>query len=254
MESSESKLKRNFSSLIYFSVKQIGKKEEVAFLDFRSYVIACFSLGDCILEAHDYRQVFDYIGHEKKWDYLNFDPLLELLEEFIDEETRERRREYENAVTAYYTTRRLSETMEKNDLTKTHVCEQPDRQYPNYREICIKLHPHRVTEKSLNYVHQLWGSISRQFSLPSVNTILKRIPSLNVEADCVCATLPYQANEEIRERMKENIQSSDRFMEANSIVEMTFDDGSAYSQVFSGYQSYAVQCRDYVSLFFSIYR
>lgn len=113
MDSNETKLRRKFASLIYFSVSELEKKREIKFLNFRTYVISFFSLGDYILEADNYRQVFDFIGHEKKWDYMNFFPLLELLEEFVGDETRERCREYECAVNAYFTTKRLSETMSK---------------------------------------------------------------------------------------------------------------------------------------------
>ena len=231
IESSESNLKRKFASLVYFSVKELEKKRDVNFLDFQTYVIYCFSLGDHVLELTNYREVFNIIGHERKWDSMNYFPLLELLKEFIDHETEEKRHEYQEAVSAYYATRRLSETMSKNNLIEKHICEQADLPPTNYHEICIKLHPHRVTEKSLNYVQDLWASVSRYFSLPSVKTVLEHIPSHDAMADCVCATLPSQANEELRETMEGNDQCRERFMQANNIIEVAFDDGSIYSQV-----------------------
>ena len=117
-ESSESKLKGKFSALITFAIRFLEKKEEKCFEDFKSYVITFFELDSAVLIATSYRQVFNQISHEKKWDCVNFSPLLEVLGHFIGEESEAICCDYQEAVKAYYATRKLTETISRTDLTK----------------------------------------------------------------------------------------------------------------------------------------
>jgi hypothetical protein len=231
MDKSESKLQRKFASLVYFAVDEIERKSEVKFMNFRTYVITTFVLGDCVLEANCYRQVFDYMGQEKKWDYMNFSPLLELLEEFIDDETRERRYEYLDAFNAFSVTKKITETMSKRDLTKMPQEYEQLEYHHNYREMCIKLHPHKVTERSLTFVNELWEAMSRHFSIPSVRTVLQSMPSLDAEADCISATLSSHTHRGLKKMMERDPQFMKRFMQQNNIEEIVFGDGDVYPMV-----------------------
>lgn len=89
----------------------------------------------------------------------------------------------------------------------------------------MKLHPHVVTEKSLAYVHDVWNSLSRHFSVPSVKAVLEHMPSIDVEADCISATLSSKTNRGLKKIMKGNVQYMEKFMQENDIIEMIFDDG-----------------------------
>ena len=223
-ESSESKLKGKFAALITFATDTL---ETNGASNFQTHVISCFSLDDRILQATSYREVVNLIGQEKKWDYKKF-PLLDLLSHFIDEESSERCHDYQEAVTAYHATEKLAETISSHDLMSLKECPECNKKHQdlNFHEIHFKLHPHRVTEKSLGYVRSLWESMSHYFSLPSLKTVFGRMPSVDAEADCLCATLPPQAHME----WSTDPQSWKRFMKENNILEICFDDGRTYTQ------------------------
>ena len=221
-ESSKSKLRGKFSALVAFAAETLDKKGK-DFQNFKTYVITYFSLGRHILNATNYREVFNIIGQENKWDYLNYFPLLELLNQFIKDESREMCDNYQHAVTAHLATERITETMSSHNLTKMcHDCGQD----PSFHEINMKLHPHRVTEQSLTYVHDIWESLSRYFSIPSLKAVLGHIPSMDAEADCLCATLPPQACVELS---TEDELTWKTFMKANNIAEISFDNGRVYN-------------------------
>ena len=223
-ESSESKLKGKFSALVTFAIHILETKKEKRFEEFKSYVITFFSLNLTILGATSYRQVFNQINHEKKWDYMNFIPLLEILRHFIGEETEEMCRDYHEVVKAYYATEKLTQTVSKNNLTK--MCHKNEPLDVTVHEIEMKLHPHKVSDGSLSYIHSVWDSMSDFFSIPSVKTVVDFMPSLDTEADCLCATLPDRTSEPL---MGQGEQSWKKFMERNNIVEISFDSGHIYT-------------------------
>ena len=223
-ESSESKLKGKFSALITFAVRFLENKEEKCFLDFKTFVITFFELEPTILKATTYREVFNQIGHEKKWDYMNFLPLLEILGNFIGEESEPICSDYQEAVKAYYATKKLTETMSRTDLTK--MCNENEAMEVTVHEIEMKLHPHKVSERSLSYIYSMWDSMSCFFSIPSVKTVVESMPSLNTEADYLCATLPSGATEPL---VGQSDQSLKKFMKKNNIMQISFDSGSVYT-------------------------
>ena len=223
-ESSESKLKGKFSALITFTIRFLEKKEEKCFEDFKSYVITFFELDSAVLIATSYRQVFNLISHEKKWDCVNFSPLLEVLGHFIGEESEAICCDYQEAVKAYYATRKLTETISRTDLTKmSHENEPLDL---TVHEIEMKLHPHKVSERSLSYIHSVWDSMSSFFSIPSVKTVVNCMPSSDAEADCLCATLTRKTSEPL---MGQGKKSWKKFMKENDITEISFDSGHVFT-------------------------
>ena len=223
-ESSESKIKGKFSALITFAIRFLEKKEEKCFEDFKSYVITFFELDSAVLMATSYRQVFNQIGHEKKWNYTNFSPLLEILGHFIGEESEAICSDYQEAVKAYYATQKLTETISRTDLSKMSRENEPLDL--TVHEIQMKLHPHKVSKRSMSYIHSVWDSMSCFFSIPSVEQVVYRMPSLDTEADCLCATLPPRTREPL---MGQDKRSWRTFMKENDIKEISFDSGHVYT-------------------------
>ena len=221
-ESSDSKLKGKFCSLITFALEAEGDKN---FPNFKTFAISYFNLHERILEASTYRQVFNLIGQEKKWDYKNYTPLIEFLNQFLEHQSSDKCHDYEEAFAAYYhATRKLTETMLHNNLTKM-CCEDEQHTFsnPNFH---MKLHPHKMSENSMSYVCHLWSSMSRYFSLPSVKTVIDYMPTTaDAEVDCLCATFHTDASKTLRH----SEESWKRFMAENSIKAIHFDDGRFYS-------------------------
>ena len=215
-ESSESKLKGKFSALITFAIQELQKREEKHFEEFKTYVITYFEFDSTILKATTYHQVFNQIGHEKKWDYMNFLPLLEILRHFIGEESEAKCSDYQEAVKAYYATEELTKTMSRTDLTK--MCHENEAQEVTVHEIQMKLHPHKVSERSLSYVYSVWDAMSCFFSIPSIKTIVDCMPSVDTEADCLCATLSPTRGQLLRQ----SEQALKNLMEEHSIVNISF--------------------------------
>ena len=222
-QSSECKLKGKFSHLINFAIGIFEKRGERYFKDFKTYIITFFSLDSNILVANSYRQVFDQVGSENKWDYL---PLLEILEHFIGQETEDRRTDYQHAVTAYHATEKLTETMSRSNQTRMH--HETAEVDVTAHEIQMKLHPHKVSERSLSYIRAVWDSMSHFLSIPSVKTVIDRMhmPPLDTEADYLCAKLPSETSESL---MEQGEQSWKNFMKTNNIMKISLCDGRVYS-------------------------
>ena len=223
-ESSESKLKGKFSALITFAIHILETTKGERFEEFKSYIITYFSLNSIILDATSYRRVFNQISHEKKWDYMNFIPLLEILGHFIQEETERMCHDYEEAVKGYYATEKCAAMVAKTNQTKMpHTNEPLD---VTVHEIQMKLHPHKVSDKSHSYIQSVWDSMSKFFSIPSVKTVVDSMPSLDTEVDCLCATLPQKTSEPL---IGQSEESWKKFMEKHSIVKIIFDSGHEYT-------------------------
>ena len=224
-QSSESLLKGKFSVLITSAINILETKGKECFQDFKSYVIQFFSLDSSILAATGYREVFNLIAFEKKWDYMEFEPLLEILRYFIEDESKKMCSDYKDAVKAYYATKTLTENLSRTDLTKM----TPENETLNVgvHEIEMKVHPHKVSEKSVSYIQQVWDSVSTFFVLPSVKTVVKSMPSMDTEADCLCVTLPPRTNEQL---IGQDKKSWEEFMKKNDITEISFGSGPVLRQ------------------------
>ena len=226
-ESSESKLKGKFCSLITFAVDTLEAEGDENFPKFKTFAISYFDLQERILETSTYRQVFDLIGQEKKWDYKNYTPLMAFLDQFLEHKSSARCHDYQEAFTAYnHATKKLTETMSHNNLTK--MCHTQERHSSdiNLHEIHMKLHPHKISDNSRSYILGLWSSMSRYLSLPSVKTILDHMPTtLDVEVDCLCATFHTQSSEQL---MTFTEESWKKFMAENNIKVIHLSDGRSY--------------------------
>ena len=220
-ESSESKLKGKFSELITFAIRILERRGEVFFKDFKSYVITYFSLDSKILEATGYRQVFDQISHENRWDYMNYFPLLEILNHFLPDEADEMCLDYQHAVNAYHATEKMTESLSRTDLAK--LCHEDQPLDIPIHEIHMKLYPHKVSRRSMSYIHSVWDSMSQFLSIPSVETVIDSMPRADTEADCLSATLPPQT------RMRREERFWREFMKQYDIMEISFDNGHILS-------------------------
>ena len=221
LERNESVLKRKFSSLLCHSIAEIEKKKSINFKKFVSYVKSYFMLNDpANLDKSDFHTVFDTISGEKHWHYLKYDPLLEILEEFVDEETEEQREEYQRAVTVYHTITKLPHWINRNEVCKE--TSSPSLS-PNCDKLSIKLDSCNIDEKTLEFVRNLWKSISKNFRLPKLNAVLH-----NVEHGCVCITWEIKSHTKTRELIIENLPSSKQFLEESNIVRIIFNDECIY--------------------------
>ena len=223
MEKNDSILNNKFSSLIRFSIEEIEKRG-INIKGCVSYVISHFPLSDPVnFDKSDFHTVFDTISGEKHWHYLKYDPLLALLEEFVDEETEVKREEYERAVTGYYTMTMIRDWMKRNEVCKGVSLPLPT---PNCDKLSIKLHPCNVDEETLEYIRKLWKSISKQFRLPQLNAVLH-----DIEHGCVCITWEIKSHTKTRELIIEGLPSSKQFLKESSIIRIVFNDECIYSEV-----------------------
>ena len=227
-QSNECKLKGKFSALITFAIRTLEEKGGSFFEEFKSYIIAYFPHNSVILRASKYRQIFDQICHENKWNYMTYLPLFEILKHFIGEESEDKRSDYQHAVTAYHTAKSLTETMSRTNLTK--ICRENEPLCVTVHEIQMKLHPHKISKRSLSYVEAVWDSMSEFLSIPPVKTVVDCMPSFDTEteteADYISATLPPRTSESL---VGQGEQSWKTFMEENKIKEILFDNKCVYS-------------------------
>ena len=219
LDRNEAHIQRMFGSLIRFSIKKI-KEKNINLEEVRSYVANVFLIGDLLPQPTSIDKMFEVITKEKKWSYLNYSPLCELLEEFVNDETREKREQYKSAVIGYRSTIRLTDWMRRNELCKESTSQLPP---PDCKELRFKLHPFNITQTTLQYIYELWDSIKEQFCL-NVDAVL-----YDVERGCVEVTWHVLATENLRDLFQRRLPLSLVFLKRNKIIQIHFDDDCIYS-------------------------
>ena len=88
-------------------------------------------------------------------------------------------------------------------------------------KLTVRLEPHVMREKTLDYVDQLWGSIADHFLLPSLPALLDSIHGGCVEVTWLVPTLSAL-------QIKANIQDSTEFLNELEVIKVIIDDKTLY--------------------------
>ena len=152
--------------------------------DFRVFVVTLFAPGHCIPDSASVQEIFLAITKNGLWDCVNHFPLKLIIKEFASGDTQlsEWVRQYEEARSGYILCTKVSDYIDvvgvsdSSDMDSDEKLEEMpakyDRQY--FRKLSVKLNAN-VTEKSIQYIIELWKSLASYYRLPSPMAILERI-------------------------------------------------------------------------------
>ena len=151
---------------------------------FSSMVKHYFSCADCIPTPGSVEEIFLAVEHNELWDFINYSPLQVITDAFCNDDSDLKRafQEYRVAlagyrvstkVVHYYATRsQFSEEAYRSDTEQTVA--RRDQRY--FMKLSMKLKA-KATEKSLQYLTELWERVSEYLLLPSLPYLLDEIMS-----------------------------------------------------------------------------
>ena len=172
-----------FATLLMNVCKKLSKKS-LNIEDLRMFLTAYFCTSECIPRSSNIDEMFEAVTRHKLWDYWNYYPLEEIVQEFAadDQEIKSWIETYKRDLKSYKATTKLIDHIADSDSSyvnespsEEEQLEQPakyDQQY--YQRLSIKLKT-KVTDHTLEYIDNLWGKISDLYDLPPRVVILDSI-------------------------------------------------------------------------------
>ena len=150
--------------------------------EFYLFVAGFFSVAaHCIPFNSDIGSMFEAISLNKLWDYWNWMPLKAVVQMFLhnDEEAKAKVHEYSESLAAFKATMRVSEFIKNQHGLFATDARPPQKERARYdpsyyRTFRAKLNVN-PTDLMLNYINELWESVSITFSLPPLGVLLDRV-------------------------------------------------------------------------------
>ena len=199
------KITGKFSMLVTKSRKRLQSKINVK--EFQTFLVTMYSspnsrdgrgtVTTVIKSAENLDEIFVAFGEYGLWDYLNYDLLQEIIEEFAsdDDELNGMMEQYQQDLTGHILTQKietyLEATHDEPPITTSDSETSGDEIIPAlpqqkkhklFKELSFKVETN-VADRTLGYVKDLWRSLSKQFRLPRPAMILQRIAE-----GCICIT------------------------------------------------------------------
>ena len=176
------------------------------------------------------------MSQQKFWSYEHFSPVDTLIRNLIPDHC-SLMREYKERFSGYFATIKLIEFIQKNNFDQydsdtdemdVSTCSSEKMQYTrkHYRKLKVKLNiPHtKITQISMNYVHELWVSFADQFDIPSLTATIDKI--LEGSLMIVWLILPHYA-----ELIRTSAHKSVEFFHRHDIIFVAIDDCIVYEEV-----------------------
>ena len=205
------KIEGKFSMLVTNSQERLQSRINVK--KFRIFLITMYSSpnsrdGICtittvIKSTESLDEMFVAFSQYGLWDYLNYDLLQEIIEEFAsdDDELNDMMEQYQQDLTGHILTQKIATYLEaiheEPPITTSDSETSGDEIIPVlpqqkkrklFKELSFKVDIN-VADQTLGYVKDLWRSLRKQFRLPRPAMILHRIAK-----GCICITWLIPAN------------------------------------------------------------
>lgn len=216
---------------VYSRLQQKG----VDVREFLLFVVTRFPPGDCIPHSGDLAEIFEAITRNRLWDFLNYQPLENIVQHFggNDEKMKEWVKEYKADLAGFKACTKILNYLSVVESDSSFDESDSDSDQPNlpkvarydvryYRKLSLKLKV-KVTDQSLSYIDDIWTSVSEYLLLPPLSVLLDHICKGSITMVWLIPTgLVPQSLKRIR-------QGSD-FFRQNSIESVTLDDQCVYNE------------------------
>ena len=211
-----SRTKRHFSNLL-LKVRSSMEANKIEVKDVRQFLVTYFE-GECnIPEGYNLTKTFDCVTFAKLWHYDHYDPLEELAESFLpdDDPARALMTAYVTQLSAFYATTRIIDFIkisEDDDPEEDKQPFSPKRYNRKYRQLTVKLKLQKnISELTLDFVHELWKALQKEFTLPSLTAVIDKI----IEGSL---TITWLVLPHVVEKIKSKFYKSLKFLQHHGIV------------------------------------
>ena len=209
------------------------KEKQTDVQGFCLFVIARFPPGDCIPQSSDLCELFQAITRNRLWDFLNYQPLEDIVQHFgaDDEQMKDWMKEYKAHLAGFKACTKivhyLSEVESDSSFDESDS-EQPtqpkparyDRRY--YHKLSLKLKV-KVTDQSLSYIDDIWRSVSEYLLLPRLSILLDHIYKSSI-------TVVWLIPTGLVPRLLKQIRHAGDFFQQHHISSVTLDDRCVYDE------------------------
>ena len=223
VRSNEARITAHFSSLVLKVQSALQSQSDVS--NVRDFLITFFKYD--FPETSDVKKLFATISLSNLWDYHNYSPLEQLIDQFLpnDQEVGSLMKAYKARLSGFYLTTRLIDYIEYQNLSANDSDEECDQPSPKlttkqYKKIKVVLQLKRkISQVSLDYVVKLWQSFAEEYEIPSLTAVIDRIVAGSVE---VTWRVPQHIANAILPRSK--------FFRSHGIVLVAIDDVIIYDE------------------------
>ena len=185
------KIRSQFASL-QVEVRSAMEARQVKVSDAHQFLVSFFQGRCCIPEAPDLTKLFNIITEAKLWCYDHYGPLEELAEKFLPDDNPARKlvSKYKNQLSGFYVATKIVDFIDLSELDDfeddsdddseddTQQSLSPKEYKKLYRELKVTLKLDRkikLSEMTMSYVDTLWKALIKEFNLPPLTAIIKKI-------------------------------------------------------------------------------
>ena len=223
-------IKQSFAKLLKDVAVKLRSKE----LDlevFRFFIVNLFPPGKCIPHSTNIITIFEAITENGLWSYWHYTPVENIVKEYAtdDIEIKGWFDNYKKELSGYKATTKIADAIEVYS-NRIEEFEEGDRSHsvalscdPMYlRRLTVKLKT-RVTDKTLEYVDDLWLSMAEYFLLPSLTALLDHVQKGCVEVSWLVP--PHYVFQIVG-----NLQENAAFLESKDICKVLLDGECVYDE------------------------
>lgn len=218
------KIQQSFAKLLK-AVAENLKSKELDLEVFRFFVVALFPPGRCIPQSSKVVEIFEAVTANELWSYWHYTPVEKIVAEYApnDDEMKSLLDKYKKELSGYKAMTKIADVIK---LYKIDEFADPSRRLtvahdPAYlQRLSLKLKT-RVTDKSLEYVDELWVSLAEYFLLPSLSVLLENIRSGCIEVSWLIPPL-------FASQIIGNLHENSAFLESKGIVKVLLDGNCFY--------------------------
>ena len=181
-----------------------------------------------IPQSRDLQKVYTFLSTEKHWTYQHYDLVQRLNKRFLDNLLDKDIKEYKDRLSGYFAAERIiSSEFFHNSRSLPECTTQSVGEYDHEHraELRMRLRLRRqLTSECLDYVAELWDSLSDEFELPSITALIDNIIKKCIEITWLI--LPSDANKIIA-----HAKHHHNFFREKGIILLTIDGRTIYEEV-----------------------
>lgn len=233
MEENYWNVKDEFAALLEYACTKLVKAE-VCPDNFRTYTKGLFSPAGFIPTTSGVREMFNAITEKEGWSYAHFRSLKKVLKHYriADDEMERKICNYEQSLASYHIATKIKDWIEKKNLDVKHSNLPQTPPTHDCTKLSVKFHPYEVTDRTLQYVKELWETIAKELlKLPDLDAVL-----YDITEGCLFITWLVPASEnEIRGIVLDH-DAADFFLEHNIVLLILNDEPICTEQVCYSYR------------------
>ena len=208
--------------------------------DVHQFLVSFFQ-SDCrIPEVPDLTKMFNFLSDAKLWNYNSYGALKKMVEEFIphDGSVNQSMTDYREKLPSYFATIKIvdfvdpledensEEDFDSEDESDkdTQLTFSPKQYKPKFGKLKIRLKlEKKLTEITLAHVNTLWESLSEEFDLPPLTTMLDKIIAGSI-------IITWLILPSIAEKIRRSASKALKFYQHHDIVEVDIDYEPLYKE------------------------